>query len=314
MNEEYLLLPRLEIQAANAQAAWWLINAAPVMAANLFAHNLGLKTGNKIPRRVGLIHHDAQLLGERFYGKFQPQQRRGAVFINSDDYSSKNKYALSLQPTATCHLVLSLLLAYDDGLPKLSAVADFLHGARLAGGQIIRHGKLETFDSAESVRRQLRSGYWIIERKDLLETAQGENDVLDVMIRVCSKRNTQPHAQGEKNAEAPTQEPASAPLSRQKKEDPQSWIVPTTLGYATLTNFAQRGGVRRSDYKNRGDLTPPQKEGRTEENAHAYAEPLVGLVQYLSLRQWSDRPLPLWQSHWPREDVFIVTQGEPSHD
>jgi CRISPR-associated protein Csy2 len=269
MNYEYLLLPRLEIQSANAQSTWWLINSAPVMAANLFAHQLGRQV-NVFPQAVGIVHHHAQLLGERFYGKLHPQQRRGAVFINSDDYSSKNKYALSLQPSATCHLVLSLLLAFDrkDGLPSVNKVDDFLAQARLAGGQIIQHGRIKALGSAQEVKKALRGGHWLIERMDLMT----DGDPLDALITACSK---------------PKSDESAADVSRL----PDSWLTPTTLGYAAVTDFAQRGGVR-------------------ENYLHAYAEPLVGLVQYVTPRAWGERPLPLWRSHWPQSDVFIVTQQE----
>lgn len=275
---DYLLLPRLEIQAANAQAAWWLINAAPVMAANLFAHHLGLKTGRRFPQSVGIVHHDAQLLGERFYrNKLHPQQRRGAVFIDKADYpepraGEKRRPILSLQPTASCHLSLSLVLAFSqsDGLPSLSRVQGFLAGARLAGGQILRHSAPQALDTAEAVRQALRSGAWLVERMDLLESATA-GDSLDALIAACARRT-------------PVAGDAAAP-----EEAGGGWIVPATLGYATLTGFAARGGAR---------------EGKP----HAYAEPLVGLVQYVSLRDWAERPLPLWHGHWPREDVFVVTQ------
>lgn len=310
MSYEYLLLPRLEIQNANAQSTWWLINAAPVMAANLFAHQLGRKVG-VFPQAVGIFHHHAQLLGERFYGQFHPQQRRGAVFIDGNDYSSKNKYALSLQPTASCHLVLSLLLAFDsrDGLPSVSKVEDFLRrGARLAGGQILHHDLLKVLPDCQAVKRQMRGGFWLVERMDLL----ADGDPLDKLIAACGKAITlaQPH-----NDETPVAEAVdpnrhagrdcrhpehkevnpSAGMTEQSLNSnstmPDSWLTPTTLGYATITDFARRAGVR--------DNYP-----------HAYAEPLVGLVQYVTPRAWGDRPLPLWRGHWPQPDVFIVTQQE----
>ncbi|MGY6277235.1 type I-F CRISPR-associated protein Csy2 [Methylomonas sp. MgM2] len=269
MSDEYVLLPRLEIQNANAQSAWWLINAAPVMAANLFAHNLG-RHCRRFPRAVGIFHHHGQLLGERFYRKFHPQQRRGAVFIDGADYASTNKHALSLQPTASCHLTWSLLLAFsvDDGLPSLTKVHDFLHGARLAGGQIIRHEPAEALNDVDAVKRRLRGGFWLVERRDLLEN----RDPLDGLIAAC----------GLAKQKADETEPGQLPAS---------WLTPTTLGYAAITDFAQRGGVR--------DGYP-----------HAYAEPLIGLAQYVSPRHWGERPLPLWRGHWPQDDVFIVTQQE----
>jgi CRISPR-associated protein Csy2 len=266
---EYLLLPRLDIQNANAQAAWWLVNAAPVMAANLFAHNLGRHCG-RFPQAVGIFHHHAQLLGERFYGKFHPQQRRGAAFIDGNDYASSNKHALSLQPTASCHLTLSLVLAFDsdDGLPSTAKVQDFLHGARLAGGLIIRHEPIEAHADAAKLKSRLRGGFWLVERMDLLVGG----DPLDRLIAACGK-------------------PKAEQAGTDAGQLPESWLSPTTLGYAAITDFAQRGGVR-------------------ESLPHAYAEPLVGLAQYVSPRQWGEKPLPLWRGYWPQDDVFIVTQQE----
>jgi CRISPR-associated protein Csy2 len=313
MSLEYLLLPRLQVQAANAQAAWWLINAAPVMAATMFAHNLGRHTGI-LPVGVGIVHHDAQLLGEKgkmFYGRFRPQQRRGAVYIDGDDYSSKNKHALSLQPTASCHLTWSLLLAFDDseGLPGTAKVADFLAGARLAGGQIVDHAKPLPLSTGEEVRRAIRSGFWLIERQDLMETDDG--DPLDALIRATTLRHP-PKIPDSLNIEGT----ASSSLSlwragvRGSNRDGnlpetelspggeslvpayrESWIVPTTLGYAPITEFADRTGAR-------------------EGYPHAYAEPLVGLVQYVSVNRYAESPPPLWRHAWLPNDVFVVTQQE----
>jgi CRISPR-associated protein Csy2 len=277
MSDHYLLLPRLEVRTANAQSTWWLINAAPVVAANLFAHNLGRKTGI-LPRRVGILHHDAQLLGEVFYREFRPQQRRGAVYINGDDYSSKNKHALSLQPTATCHLNLSLVLVFDavDGPPSVPEVEAFLGGARLAGGQIVRFGASKSAGSLSELRQALPAGYWIVERPDLMSAPDPSTDSLDALIAACSlPRRRRPETSS--NAE---------PTSR-----PESWIVPTTLGYALLNEATDRPGAR-------------------DGYLHAYAEPLVGLVQYLSLRHLADQALPFWRTVWPRDDVFLVTQQE----
>lgn len=271
MNHEYLVIPRLEVRAANAQSTWWLINAAPVMAANLFAHNLGRATG-AYPQGVGILHHDAQLLGEVFYDRLKPQQRRGAVYINVDDYSSKNKHALSLQPTASCHLRVTLVLEYDaleSAPPSLGEVNEFLHGARLAGGHIVSHGEPYVAESLALLRRLLTSGYWIVERQDLLASAGADSDPLDGLIAACGRTLLDVDAEKPKSA---------------------SWIAPTTLGYAMLSDYVQRPGTR-GGYP------------------HAYAEPLVGLVQYVPLRELGDYP-PLWRTTWPRDDVFLITQKE----
>ena len=105
MSHTYLLLPRLRVQGANAQATWWLINSTPVMACTLFGHALGRHL-DEPASGVAIVHHTAQLHGEQFR-LFRPEQRRGAVFIDKTDYSSKNPHALSLQPTASFSKVLA---------------------------------------------------------------------------------------------------------------------------------------------------------------------------------------------------------------
>lgn len=62
------------------------------------------------------------------------------------------------------------------------------------------------------------------------------------------------------------------------------WRMPAVLGYTTLTPIATRDLAR-------------------ENYPHAYAEPLVGLVQYCPLREG----LPLWRYARPSESVFLAT-------
>ena len=77
---------------------------------------------------------------------------------------------------------------------------------------------------------------------------------------------------------------------------PHSWLAATVLGYAMTTPFARRRGVRMTD-----DGTTP---------LHAWCEPLLGLVQYVSRHRHGQRPIPFWRMEWMQDDVFIVTQGE----
>ncbi|MCE1172965.1 MAG: hypothetical protein LWW84_16875, partial [Azovibrio sp.] len=190
----YLLLPRLRIRAANALAGNLAISPAQVLACVLFGHNLGLKTGCK-PLRVAILHHDAQLLGE--YGSdgfydFHPQQRRGASFIDGGDYSSKNPHALSLQPTASCHLTLSLLIQVQGSVNE-QRVERFLRSARIAGGNIDGHAKIETGNELDELH--LPKGFWLIERSDLL---QGEGSPVDALVAAIGRkpaRDTAPPAQ-----------------------------------------------------------------------------------------------------------------------
>jgi len=305
MSLNNLLIPHLRVQGANAQAAWWLINSTPVMACAMFGHALGRHL-HQPALGVALIHHAAQLHGEQF-GYFRPQQRRGTVFIDGHDYSSKNKHALSLQPTATFSGEFSLIVRFEaEAEVSLRDVDEFLLRARLAGGQIIEHGRCCLIAPTE-LSRHIRSGYWVVDRSDLMRKAEGE-DWLDVLLRVTAR----PDARQREDAASPT---ASSDESKAVEDDdreegeaededeaswqptttreplPVSWVMATTLGYTLLTPAVSRAGAR-------------------EGYPHAFAEPLVGPVQYVSLRKFGNRPLPVWQAGWPRDDVFLLSQPD----
>ena len=75
-----------------------------------------------------------------------------------------------------------------------------------------------------------------------------------------------------------------------------TWLSATCLGYAAITSFEHRGGAR-CGYP------------------HAFAEPLVGLVQYRSLRQWrkeADAEEALWRPVWldDRRGAFVLRQEQ----
>jgi len=282
----YLLLPRLRIRAANALASNGAISPAQVMACVLFGHNLGLKTGCR-PQRVAILHHDAQLLGE--YGSdgfydFHPQQRRGATFVDMDDYpkpkekSARTRPMLSLQPSASCHLTLSLLLDINGRL-NADKIRQFLRSARIAGGCIDSHGDIETAHELDELK--LPKGFWLIERSDLL---QGEGSPVDALLAALGRKPAK--------ASPPAGEPSAEPPPL-----PESWLAASVLGYAMTTPFAKRAGVRQTQ---QGD-TP----------LHAFCEPLLGLVQYVSTGHYGPRPLPFWEHSWLQDDVFVVRQSEP---
>ncbi len=306
----YLTLPRLEISHANAQASGHVINACPVMAITLFAHNLARHVYQSSPYtlpyeqvRVAILHHDAQLLGEggaNGFFNFQPQLRRGATFIDKTDYSSKNPHALSLQPTATCHLTLTLLLELPAA-PNLDEVKAFLRQARLAGGKVERH-EAPTVQSGdvEDLLSQLPGGFWVVERTDLMQT---DPDPLTALYRAIAYQHADPAPLPLAEKAGDDHAPAKDWSSDTPRPLPMSWLVPTVLGYAGITPFARRGGVRMSNDRRTGELTTPD---------HAFAEPLLGLVQYVGRRRWVEshpiEAIPFWQPQWLQDDVFVVTQ------
>lgn len=70
----------------------------------------------------------------------------------------------------------------------------------------------------------------------------------------------------------------------------RKWLMPAVMGYALLT-------------------TPSKKDNVRNECFHAYSEPLVGLVEYCSIKDQTNQELKecLWHYKWLADDVFVVS-------
>jgi CRISPR-associated protein Csy2 len=270
VSHSYLVIPHIKVLNANAQPAAWLIGPPPVTAYAGFAHALALALGAKGHLGIGIVHHDIQFLGEvdPRGGTLYPHQFRAASFIDKDDYASSNKYALSSQPGVRCHLSVSVAIRFDvNAVLNTDGVSAFLRGGRLAGGSIVEHGfdtakKTSVFEDEYDLSKisdAIGPGFALHDRPDLMVMQPGDTDLLDTLLRVTRR-------------DAP------------RGED-DTWIQPTTLGYAQITSAKPRRNVR-------GAMP------------HAFAEPLVGLVQYRALRA---HDLPFWRYTCPEPGVFVVS-------
>lgn len=275
----YLVIPEIEVRNANAQPAWWIIGPPPITAYMGFAHAFGLHL-QALPNGIAILHHDIQFLGETIGGSFRPNQFRSASFIDDQDYNSKNPSVLSSQPTARCHVSVSLVLRFsEDCVLSERTATSFLRGRRLAGGDIVRYGKpflLAEQNDPEAVRqfvhRNIRRSLWsLVDRSDLMIPVEGDRDPLDTLLRV-TRRFESPKAPQSGSIEAPS-------------DDDRAWLTPTTLGYAEISERKHRRNVR-------------------EGLLHAYAEPLVGLVQYKPLRHSG---LKFWSSTSPMPGVYLAS-------
>ncbi len=287
----YVVIPRMRVQNANIQTNGLLLGGVPLFAANMFAHHLARQLGIQ-EEGIIYIHHDQQRLGGQAYGRFTPAQRRGAVFIGKKDYSSKNKYALSLQPTASCHLEFSLVIKFSSSRISPEKLTNILKRSRFAGGQIIEFLDITTHaeNELENALKKIKTGFAILDRQDLLIEYQQRKQINRV--------------------QAFTQLLAlKADALRTFFNDPNlSWISATNLGYALLEPLTdQRAGIRQAQDQ--------------ETTAHAYAEPLTGIVQYFSLGEilrknteaeddtWHNLQKLLWTYHWPQDDIFLLKQN-----
>ena len=287
----YVVIPRMRVQNANMQSNGLLLGGVPLFAANMFAHHLARQLGTQ-DEGIIYIHHDQQRLGGQAYGRFTPAQRRGAVFIDKKDYSSKNKYALSLQPTASCHLEFSLVIKFSSSRISPEKLTNILKRSRFAGGQIIEFLEITTHaeNELETALKKIKTGFAILDRQDLLIKYQQRKQInrVQAFTQLLALK-----------ADA---------LRAFFNDQNLSWISATNLGYALLEPLTdQRAGIRQAQDQ--------------ETTAHAYAEPLTGIVQYFSLGEilrknteteddtWHNLQKLLWTYHWPQDDIFLLKQN-----
>ncbi|MDQ8994563.1 type I-F CRISPR-associated protein Csy2 [Acinetobacter soli] len=287
----YVVIPRMRVQNANMQSNGLLLGGVPLFAANMFAHHLARQLGTQ-EQGIIYIHHDQQRLGGQAYGRFTPAQRRGAVFIGKKDYSSKNKYALSLQPTASCHLEFSLVIKFSSSRISPEKLTNILKRSRFAGGQIIEFLEITTHaeNELEIALKKIKTGFAILDRQDLLIEYQQRKQInrVQAFTQLLALK-----------ADA---------LRTFFNDQNLSWISATNLGYALLEPLTdQRAGIRQAQDQ--------------ETTAHAYAEPLTGIVQYFSLGEilrknteaedvtWHNLQKLLWTYHWPQDDIFLLKQN-----
>lgn len=287
----YVVIPRMRVQNANMQSNGLLLGGVPLFAANMFAHHLARQLGTQ-EQGIIYIHHDQQRLGGQAYGRFTPAQRRGAVFIGKKDYSSKNKYALSLQPTASCHLEFSLVIKFSSSRISPEKLTNILKRSRFAGGQIIEFLDITTHaeNELEAALKKIKTGFAILDRQDLLIEYQQRKQInrVQAFTQLLALK-----------ADA---------LRAFFNDQNLSWISATNLGYALLEPLTdQRAGIRQAQDQ--------------ETTAHAYAESLTGIVQYFSLGEilrknteaeddtWHNLQKLLWTYHWPQDDIFLLKQN-----
>lgn len=287
----YVVIPRMRVQNANMQTNGFLLGGVPLFAANMFAHHLARQLGTQ-EEGIIYIHHDQQRLGGQAYGRFTPAQRRGAVFIGKKDYSSKNKSALSLQPTASCHLEFSLVIKFSSSRISPEKLTNILKRSRFAGGQIIEFLEITTHaeNELETALKKIKTGFAILDRQDLLIEYQQRKQInrVQAFTQLLALK-----------ADA---------LRAFFNDQNLSWISATNLGYALLEPLTdQRAGIRQAQDQ--------------ENTAHAYAEPLTGIIHYFSLGEilrrnteaeddtWHNLQKLLWTYHWPQDDIFLLKQN-----
>lgn len=264
----YLLIKKMKVRQANALTSHYAITSAPIMAANLFAHAMGIALD--IPHSgLAYLHHDGRYLSEHDYRAefwlMQFQQRRAATYIDKKDYAQGTQ-SLALQPVANINLSLSLVIEFPTP-PDEEVVRTFLTNGRFAGGVIEGFSDIVIFDEFDEAGylRIPGNGYWLIDRSDCLE---GGNPVEKMIERLGTK-------------------------SSDDDEQNNSWITPIIAGYALISE--PKSGME--GVRSLSDGSHP---------AHAFAEPLLGLAQYVSARSIESQTLPIWRAEWLENTVYVI--------
>jgi CRISPR-associated protein Csy2 len=301
MSRRFLVIPRMRVEHANAMQSWWLMAPPSPMTIYGFSRAMGLRCAFQV-FGLAIVHHDVQWLAaeksnNRFIKKHEggrddknwdirfwnrkviPQQPQGATFIDEQDHIASG-FAKGLQPTARCHVDISVVLdisGISDSSVHPDDVIDFLWSGRLGGGTIIEHGKVEFCETSENVMQKVGGGFWVTDRSDLVLQAMQlhEMDGTEALTQVFGESAKHKNAYDRASAE-----------KQEKMQKPESWLSANVIGYATLESPKERVGVR--------DGIP-----------HAYAEPLIGLTQYRSVRE--EKCVPFWQYHAsPEKGVYLM--------
>lgn len=290
MGIRFLAIPRMRISHANAMQAWWLMAPPSPMTVQGFVRAMGLKCGFR-HQSVALAHHGVQWLAQekenghfvemddstvRFWNKkVFPQQQQGATFIDKQDHIASG-FAKGLQPTARCHTEMSVVVDIGESPLELRRVNDFLWSARMGGGAIVEHGEPSICASAEEALKKIGGGFWVVDRADLALQKMQEHHLsgTEAVISVLGENARHKH----RYYSLPEQKQEALPM-------PESWLSANVIGFAALEDPKQRVGVR-------------------EDVLHAYAEPLVGLIQYRSVR--AEKRIPFWQYHTTPQGVYLM--------
>lgn len=290
MSHKYLVIPRMDVRHANAIQAWWLV-APPSPTTSLgFVRALGLRLGLEFDA-VGIVHHNVEWLTAQEHawrnlyesgayreddkeqnrvGAFSvvhtPQQVQGATYIDQDDHIAGG-FSKGLQPTMRCHVETSLVIRMDAfDAIDTEAVNQFLWSGRYAGGAIASHLPVKVLDTLDGAINLVGTGFAVTDRQDIVRSIMTRDNVDGT------------HALSTALA-------GDYPLDATGKQE--SWLSANVVGYATLETPKQRVGVR-------------------SDCLHAYCEPVVGLIQYRSIR--ASRVLPFWSNaNDPANGVFLAT-------
>ncbi len=278
----YILFPHVRVQAANMFGSSFLIGGPPVFAAyglgEAMCHRLG---GGARVTGMLFIHHDREALGEFHYHHEVLGQAVDFFYLQQRRGAAFTFVNGSDYSSKNKHALSLQPVACAHLRVSIIWELENVYAPKEAE-DFLRHSRLAG---------GLVTGHGAIAFTDSLSEAVarvGGGYVVMDRRDLLEKRD-------KNQAEYFVEALGAMPVS----EEEDTWLSAACLGYAAITPFAGRGGAREG-YK------------------HAFAEPLVGMVQYRSLRQWlekdgMDLEDALWRPIWLEDKMgaFVLQQDRP---
>ncbi len=305
MIKQYLMIPHLQIQNANAASSPYTVGF-PAMTAWLgMVHALQRRIQQtedlqdiRLPR-VAVICHvcDWQVFNEK--GNFY-----GSLIGTANPLKKSRKTGEFERPPfveeARCHLEISLLVelaGMQGSLKEIfeESVRRELPRLKAAGGDIVlRHGEPLAWqvvsvdhDEERDVRRlkaRLMPGYAIIERQDLLHHESGK-DALDSLLSAMQVQYTA------------NRDVEGAFIGWQRsKAVADGWLVPLAVGFRDLS----------------GNLSV--KEQRSYEYEHHFVEPLVTVGEFVMPYRCESIQEMMWEYNYDGTEGLYLCRNQGEQD
>jgi CRISPR-associated protein Csy2 len=266
MSFQYLVLRRLSARNVNALPAWWFVGAPGPASYLGFAHALARASqpSDACWPDVAIIHHDFEVLAETPAGAMTLLPHQQ----RGVSLMNMDDYAKDKAPIKQRPLLSSQ--------PTVRGHVTVTLVLRLPADAVF---SLQTAQSFLSTARLAGGNVAGIGRVELVDSMDAVNSLVSGGFAV--------HERSDLMYAGEAIDPLAAVLAATAPGSFESnpWVTPAALGYALLTSARERSLTR--------DGYP-----------HAFAEPLVGLIQYRSLRE---APPPFWRFTHPHPRAIVAS-------
>lgn len=293
----YLLLPKIEIQNANALSSLCTIGF-PAMTAWMGAvHALERKVRLTESLRevrfinLGVISHESRLQVYK-----NPGDYHYSIAISSNPLRKKGGNTFERPPfieDPRIHLKVSLLIECqgvtgDNENELLETVGDLLPLLKMAGGDVLTCKPPAVYFASEDkpeeqkkILHRLMPGFAVIERRHLLEQAEnGEGDTLDTLLSFLMI-----HHEAEINKENEVRAWTS-------KRREAGWLIPLVVGFQGLTRLGK------------------VKAQRDPNVSHRFAEPVITLGEFKMPYRFSSVEDLMWHYEYDEGNDLYICKNE----